>query len=110
MDDITTRLIAAADEELRKEIKEATEPLAKLLRDGVCGVTIKAMRDAGRHNAGTEFDTGGAWYELLQALREDAFRKNAPRRREKKVAEFMSAVRDMQAELDSLRARIGETP
>jgi len=110
MDDITTRLIEESDKELRKEIEKAAEPLVRLLRDGVCGVTVKAVRGSSRSDAGKEFDTGGAWYELLEALREDAFRKNAPKRREKKVAEFMSAVRDMQAELDSLRASIGGAP
>ena len=106
MDDITTRLTEQADAELRKEIEKATEPLSRLLRDGVCGASVKAKRDVNRHGAGTEFDTGGAWYELLEALREDAFRKNAPKRREAKVAEFMSAVRDMQAELDRLRVQM----
>lgn len=106
MDDITTRLIAEADKELRAEIEAAVAPLDKLLRDGTCGVNIKAKRASGRHNAGTEFDTGGAWYELLGALREDAFRKHAAARREKKVAEFMSAIANMQAELDDLKARV----
>lgn len=107
MDDITTRLVATADDELRKEIEKAAEPLVRLLRDGVCGVTIKAKRGSSRHDAGKEFDTGGSWPELLEALREDAFRKNAPMWREKKVGEFMSAVRDMQAEIDRIRDQIG---
>lgn len=108
MDDITTRLIAEADEELRAEIEAAAKPLDNLLRDGSCGVNIKAKRHCRGEGAGTEFDTGGAWYELLAALREDAFRKHAVARREKKVAGFMGAVHAMQAELDSLKARIGE--
>lgn len=106
MDDITKRLIDQADAELRAEIKAATETLDKLLRDGVCGVNIKAKRSSLRHDAGLEFDTGGSWPELLEALREDAFQKNAPKRREAKVAGFMRAINDMQSKLDELKGQV----
>jgi len=106
MDDITKRLTDQADAELRAEIKAATETLDRLLRDGAGGVNIKAKRGSYRHDFGREFDTNGSWSELLEALREDAFRKQAPKRREAKVAGFMAAVEKMQRELDELKSQL----
>ena len=106
MDDITTRLIAEADKELREEIKKAADPLLALLRDGVCGVRLKGIRSNMSHDGGVVFDTGGTWYELLDALKEDAFRKQHARRREQKVAEFMETVRSLKSQIDGLEARV----
>lgn len=107
IDTITDRLIQQADIELKERIKEAAKPLEDLLRNGVSGVDIPIMR---RHHSDEESEIGrAAWYEMMEALRRDAFDKRCTENRQSKIDKFMSKVTKLGSEIDELRDSIGRS-
>jgi len=94
---ITERLIVKADEELKRRIDEAGEPLYKAICDG-CGHDI-SVQSGDRKVRVNYID---AW----RGLKELAFELRKVRNQQDKLDEFMSKVEQLSNDVEELRQSI----
>lgn len=92
---LTDRIVAKADDKLKRRIVEAAAALDNICRDGTAwGVEVNG-KDV-------------AWYQLVEAIKNGAFIRRQQENRQKAIDEFEKEVDRLRSEIDELTAGGGE--
>jgi len=102
---ITERLVAQADEELKRELHNKFYAIRSEFTDGCSKViTVVGGYVQGQDNAGKKYVVDA--HAALQALEDLSFQVRCERYRQSKIDEFMVKVEKLTNEVDELRQAI----
>jgi predicted nucleic acid-binding Zn-ribbon protein len=104
-DTITSRIHAKADEDLKKQIEDASVPLRDLFRDG-CRHTIDVYSGNEQDANGNQKVVQVIMHSAFEAIKNKIFANKCERNREEAIRRFMAKVESLDDQLQELRDSI----